>query len=102
MGLRFTNLADRDPAMVKLAQQVAARLEGYGGGGEDVESILEKLDYDPNLRDPALNDSFCDELDRLVFCCTVCEYWFAQSENANPGYTKPDPWMCKGCKREGN
>lgn len=90
---KFARLADREPDMVRVAQRVAARLEGYS---KSIETVLEELD----LGGEENNTSFCHELDRLVFCCTKCDYWFNQTENANPGYEGGD-WMCRECKQDG-
>lgn len=92
---RFANLADRDPEMVRLAQQVAAKVVGYAHVSP--ESVLESME---DARGAENDYSFLDEFDRLVFCCTVCEYWFSQTDNAHPGYDHTNPWMCRECKRE--
>lgn len=96
---KFARLADRDPRMVRLAQQVAARLEGSAEGSP--EGVLETMDDVP---DGTLdNDSFLHELDRLVFVCQgECEHWTAQSQNANPGYDHDKKWICRDCAREEN
>jgi hypothetical protein len=83
--------------MVALAQQVCARLIGYSDTSP--EAILESLDLPDDVY-PLDNDSFLDEFDRLCFCCTGCEQWFAQIDNANPGYDHAKPWICKECARE--
>jgi hypothetical protein len=90
------SLAERDPKMVRLAQQVAAKLEGYS---TSTSAVLDDFPLADGV-DPEINDSFCHELDRLVFCCTKCDYWFAQTENAHPGYNHTNAWMCKECKAE--
>lgn len=84
--------------MVRLAQQVAAKVVGYGH--LTPESVLEEMDDDDGAAGADQNYSFLDEFDRLVFCCTVCDYWFAQTDNAHPGYDHSNPWMCRECAHE--
>lgn len=89
------NLSERDPAMVRLAQQVGAKLAGYSNSPEAV--IEQHFEGQEGALD---NASFLHELDRIVFCCTGCDYWFTQIENANPGYDHDKPWMCRECNDE--
>jgi len=94
--MTFTSLAERDPIMVQLAQQVAARLAGTCESGP--EQILER--HFEGHEGATDNPSFLHEFDRLVFCCTRCDWWFDQNQNANPGYDGGE-WMCLECKNDG-
>lgn len=82
--------------MVDLAKQVAAKLTGTCETGP--EAVLER--YFENQEGAAVNPSFLHEFDRVVFCCTICDWWFDQNQNANPGYDG-GPWMCRECKNDG-
>lgn len=94
--MNFATLSERDPAMVRLAQQVAAKLVGTPESGP--EAIIER--YFEGHEGAEDNPSFLHEFDRLVFCCTKCDWWFDQNQNANPGYGHDEPWMCHECKAE--
>lgn len=92
----FASLSERDPGMVRLAQQVAARISGTCSTGP--EAVIEQ--HFPDREGDEGNASFLHEFDRLVFCCTACDYWFDQNQNANPGYDHDKPWMCRECARD--
>lgn len=92
----FANLSERDPVMVRLAQSVGSLLAGTCLTGP--EAVIEQ--HFPDRLGDENNASFLHEFDRVVFCCTVCDYWFTQIENANPGYNHDRPWMCRECAHE--
>lgn len=74
----------------KIAEDVASKLEGTTQG---LETVLEQMELD-GLENVL---AFCDRLDNLVFCCTVCGWWFEVSETGNDVNGQ---WACVECGGE--
>jgi hypothetical protein len=62
-------------------QDLARRLVGTAGDGDVLDEVQE------------LNQEECEQLDYLVFECTVCNWWFAQAERAQ----ELGDWTCTDC-----
>lgn len=78
--------------MTKTVDEIAYELQG---SCQSLQNVLERHDMD------GMDDDleFCHALDRLVFCCEQCEWWFEQSEM---GERDDDRWICRECTDECN
>jgi C4-type Zn-finger protein len=72
-----------DTHMADLADHAAEQLQGTC---QSLASL--------NLEDAEDNQTFCNRLDELVFCCEQCGWWCEQSEMAN---RKDEEWICTDC-----
>lgn len=74
--------------MTPTARHIAERLSGTA------DSLVTVLEYygAAHLQDDA---AFCEELDSLVFECSVCNWWHDQSE-----MSKSEDWVCEDCSDE--
>jgi hypothetical protein len=75
------------------AERVAKRLEGTS---DSLIRVFEQLDLDEGLEN---NSEFCARLDSLVFCCSVCDWWF---EVGMTGADVNGQWACVECSPKDN
>lgn len=68
----------------EMAEKAADQLQGTSKAIYDLGEEYEALEN---------NAEFCAVLDSLVFCCTVCENWFEQSE-----MSETQDWICESCE----
>jgi hypothetical protein len=74
--------------VLALAAQAAAKLDYTT---DDLDLLAERDERFAAV----LNDrDFLKHLDTLEFCCTTCEFWKPQRENATPDGAQ---WQCKEC-----
>lgn len=70
-----------------IAEKVAAELEGTSGF---LHFVVEEHGH-PGLDD---DQTFCDILDSIVFCCTQCGTWH---DVGNTGNDIDGEWCCNDC-----
>lgn len=76
---------NRQAHMRLLAERVAEQLRG---------SCLSKFSLGDEVEDAFDDITFCNRLDELVFQCTICHWWWEQSEMAEDC---GDDWVCQEC-----
>lgn len=71
----------------KTADEIAEELRGTA---ESLEAVCEHFEMAEAVND----ESFCSEIDQLVFCCDTCGWWCEQSE-----MSEDEEWVCEDCAR---
>lgn len=77
--------ANYNAHMIALAEQAAEQLQG---------TCKSLSDLGQEFEDAKNNQTFCNQLDELVFECQECNWWCEQSEMAN---RKDEEWICDDC-----
>jgi hypothetical protein len=78
--------------MIDYAEVARKAAHRIAGTCDSLDGVLENMGHDgaDNLME------FCKEFDRLVFCCTSCDWWHEQSQNAD----REGNWICRECAAE--
>lgn len=76
---------------IALAARAAEKLE------YTTDSLEDLADKDPEIDAVRDNMEFLQALDTMIFCCTTCNWWKRQRENATPDAAE---WECQECKTE--
>lgn len=73
---------------ITLAARAAQKLE------YTTDSLEELAEKDPEIDEVVNTKEFLKYFDSMIFCCTTCNWWKRQRENATPDAAE---WQCQEC-----
>jgi hypothetical protein len=74
--------------VIALAARAAEKLE------YTTDSLDDLADNDPEIDGVRDDARFLQVFDSMIFCCTTCNWWKRQRENATPDAAE---WECQEC-----